>query len=226
MEVALSPQFQEAFPDGIFGALIVGACPNRPRASALSASKRAVESGLRTRWAREPIEADPVARAYAAYFKRYGQRYPVTHQARTVLGGRPIEGPSALVDAMFAAEIDTLILTSGHDLDVLSGALLVDVGRAGERYTKINGKDQAIAPGDMVVRDAAGVIASVIHGPDFRTRLRETSQAALFGAWCPAGIGMDVAVRHLAALAALLRLEWPEAAIGSPQILTSRDALR
>jgi DNA/RNA-binding domain of Phe-tRNA-synthetase-like protein len=169
------------------------------------------------------MDEDPVARAYAAYFKRYGQRYPVTHQARTILSGRPIESPSALVTAMFTAEIDTLVLTSGHDLDILAGPLTVDVCREGERYSKINGKEQTLAPGDMVVRDAEGVIASVVYGPDFRTRFRETTQAALFGAWCPAGLTRESAAGHLQALAALVRLEWPAAVIDVPRLLASRD---
>ncbi|MDR7417804.1 MAG: hypothetical protein QN178_02720 [Armatimonadota bacterium] len=225
MEVVLSPQFGDRLPEGVFGVLIVRGCPNRPRAAALAGPTRAVETRLRARHATEPPDANPVGRAYAAYFKRYGQRYPVIHQVKTILGGRPIESPSALVQAMFAAEIDTLVLTSGHDLDALRGPLLVDIGRDGERYTKLNGKEHAIAPGDMVVRDAEGVIASVLYGPDYRTRLHDASQAALFGAWCPAGVSAGVARAHLEGLAALIRVEWPEAAIEAPHTLSAR-ALR
>jgi DNA/RNA-binding domain of Phe-tRNA-synthetase-like protein len=223
VDAALSVRFREVFPDGFFGILIVHGCPNHARATALSAPQRAVEARLRARFADRPMDDDPVARVYAGYFKRYGQRYPVAHQARTILAGRPIESPSALVAAMFTAEVDTLVLTSGHDLDILAGPLLVDVGREGERYTKINGKDQAIAAGDMVVRDAHGVIASVVYGPDFRTRFRETTQAALFGAWCPVGLTRETAAAHLDALAALLRLEWPSAVTEAPRVLASRD---
>jgi DNA/RNA-binding domain of Phe-tRNA-synthetase-like protein len=226
VNLALSQRFTDTFPDGVFGALIVGGCPNRPAGSVLAARTRAIEASLRARHVTEPIDARPVARAYAAYFKRYGQRYPVTHQARTILGGRPIESPWALVEAMFAAEVDTLVLTSGHDLDALSGALLVDVGLDGEGYTKLNGKDQAIAPGDMVVRDAVGVIASVLYGPDFRTRLRETSRAALFGAWCPEGVAADFVRSHLDSLATLIAIEWPQATIEPPQVLASRGPSR
>jgi len=160
-----------------------------------------------------------VAQAYAGYFRRFGSRYPVVHQAKTILAGRPIESPSALVEAMFTAEVDSLVLTSGHDLDVLAGSLTVDVARDGDRYTKINGKEQALKPGDMVVRDAEGVIASVLYGPDFRTRLREESSAALFGAWCPVGLTAAAAEVHLDFLAALLRQEWPDAAIEPVRIL-------
>jgi DNA/RNA-binding domain of Phe-tRNA-synthetase-like protein len=221
MQVVLSEKFKAAHPAGVFGVLVARGCPNRPRAAALADSRLVVETRLRERFAERPIEADPVAGAYAAYFKRRGQRYPVIHQVRTVLGGRPIQGRSALVEAMFTAELDSLVLTSGHDLAALTGGLLVDVAGPGERYVKINGKEQAMTAGDMVVRDAQGVIACVLYGPDFRTRLRDDSRDALFGAWCPAGVAPEIARRHLERLADLVRLEWPEAQVDEPRVLTS-----
>ncbi|MDR7544365.1 MAG: hypothetical protein QN120_08990 [Armatimonadota bacterium] len=221
MQIVLSDQFKAAFPAGVFGVLICRGCPNRPRAAALAGSRRAVETALRERFAARPIEADPVAGAYAAYFKRHGQRYPVAHQVRTVLGGRPIESRSALVETMFTAELDSLVLTSGHDLSALTPDLLVDVARPGEAYLKINGKERVLTPGDMVVRDAEGVIACVLYGPDFRTRLRDDSRDALFGAWCPVGLEPEVARDHLRNLAELVRLEWPMAQVDEPRALAS-----
>jgi DNA/RNA-binding domain of Phe-tRNA-synthetase-like protein len=221
VRVELSDRFRAAFPAGLFGVLVCRGCPNRPRAAALEGSRRAVETRLRERFAARPIEADPVASAYAAYFKRHGQRYPVTHQARTVLGGRPIESRFALVEVMFTAELDSLVLTSGHDLFALAPDLLVDVARPGETYLRINGQEQALIPGDMVVRDALGVIACVLYGPDFRTRLREDSRDALFGAWCPEGLEPQVVGDHLRSLAALVRLEWPAAQVAEPRVLAS-----
>ena len=221
MHIDLTPEFERAYPDGVFGALTVRNCPNRPRAAAIAADQRTIESRLRERFTENAIDADPVAAAYARHFRRFGARYPVAHQARTVLAGHPIESTSALVEVMFTAELDSLVLTSGHDLGALRRPLRVDVGQAGETYTKLSGKPQAIRPGDMVVRDAEGVIASVVFGPDLRTRLREDSTVALFGAWCPLGVPPARVEAHLAMLAALVRREWPEAAAGEPQILAT-----
>ncbi len=219
MEIDVTPAFRVTFPGGIFGALIVRGCPNRPRPSLLQAEQRAVAESLRARFSRDTIDAHPVARAYAGYFKRYGTRYPVVHQAKTILSGRPIESPSALVEAMFIAEVDSLVLTSGHDLDVLVGSLRVDVARDGDVYTKISGKEQALKPGDMIVRDAEGIIASVLYGPDLRTRLRPESTAALFGAWAPVGLSVAPMEAHLETLGRLLRREWPEAVVEPPRML-------
>src|SRR3972149_6636325 len=222
MEIELTPVFREAFPEGIFGVLIVQDCSNRARALAIGPAQRVVETRLRERFPDDTIDSDPVALAYAVYFRRYGARYPVVHQARTIIVGRAIDSPFALVEVMFTAEVDGLVLTSGHDLDALAGPLRVDVARAGDAYTKLSGKEQALKPGDMVVRDAEGIIACVLYGPDFRTRLRPETHAALFGAWCPAGLSAAVAEAPLTPLAGLLRQEWPEPSNGSPRVARRR----
>ena len=221
MEVVIAPAFCAAYPNGMFGFLTVSGCPNRPRTLAIAPEKRAVEALLHERFSGETIDADPVARAYAGYFRRYGGRYPVVHQAKTVLAGRPIESASALVEVMFTAELDSLILTSGHDRRALRCPLAVDVAVTGDVYNKLSGRDQMLRAGDMVVRDADGIIASVAYGPDARTRLRPDSAAVFFGAWCPAGISAAPVQAHLERLVALLRLEWPAAVVEAVELLSA-----
>lgn len=213
MNIDLTPTFRAVYPDGVFGVLIARGCTNRPQTLAIAGDKRAIEGRLRDRFPGDTIDADPVSQAYAQYFRRHGGRYPVVHQAKTVLAGRSIESNSALVEAMFTAELDSLVLTSGHDLGALRFPLAVDVAVAGDAYTMLSGKYRALKAGDMIVRDAEGIIASVAYGPDDRTRLRSDTDAALFGAWCPVGIPPMIAEAHLERLAALLRQEWPTSTV-------------
>jgi DNA/RNA-binding domain of Phe-tRNA-synthetase-like protein len=201
--------------------LVARRCANRPQAAGLGAALRAIEAAVRARGADGGLDADPVGRAYVPHFKRFGGRYPVVHQAKTVASGRSIESPSALVTAMFAAEVESLVLTSGHDPETLRGPLRVDVSADGDVYTKLSGKAQPLRAGDMVVRDDDGIIASVIYGPDHRTRLRGESASAMFGAWCPAGVAPAAVAAHLTELARLVRLEWPDAEIEPPRVLNS-----
>src|SRR5574337_556610 len=119
MTITLTPAFSSAYPEGIFGVLIAHGCANRSQTLSIAADKRAVEGRLRERFPSETIDDDPVAQAYALYFRRFGGRYPVVHQAKTILAGRSIESNSALVEAMFTAELDSLVLTSGHDFGTL-----------------------------------------------------------------------------------------------------------
>lgn len=219
MQLELTSEFQAAYPDGVWGALIARGCPNRPGATAIEAARRMVESQLRERFLENAIDADPIAAVYAGYFRRFGGRYPVVHQAKTVGGGRPRASASALIEAMFVAELGSLVLTSGHDLSVLSEPLRVDVARAGDAYTKLSGKEQTLRPGDMVVRDASGVIASVFYGPDQRTRIRDDTASVLFGAWSPHRIPAATGEAHLQTLAGLLRREWPDATVEAPRVL-------
>jgi DNA/RNA-binding domain of Phe-tRNA-synthetase-like protein len=221
VEIVLTDEFRAAFPAGVFGALEARRAPNRPAPAALGPRLRAIEAELRQRFAADPLEHDAVARPYVEYFRRYGNRYPVVHQARTILSGQPIASPSALVAAMFGAEVASLVLTSGHDRAALAGVLRVDAARDGDRYVKINGKEQSLKAGDMVVRDDEGIIACVLYGPDFRTRLRDDSAHALYGAWCPVGIASDVARTHLEMLASLVRVEWPDAEIEAPRLFAA-----
>ena len=224
MRIELSPAFQAAFPDGIFGALVARNCPNRLEAERVHVDEGAAEARLRERFPGEAIVADPIARAYAGYYHRHGGRYPVVHQARSILAGQRIGSASVLVEVLFTAELSSLVLTSGHDLHALAGPLLVDAARNGETFTRLSGKEQALKPGDMVVRDAEGVIACVVHGPDFRTRLRAGSDAVLFGAWCPTGVPGAVVDVHLSTLAQLLLKEWPGATVEAPRILSVQRA--
>jgi DNA/RNA-binding domain of Phe-tRNA-synthetase-like protein len=224
MRIELTPAFHKAFPEGVFGALIARGCANRPRTTAIDADRRMVETRLRERFPENAIDGASLASAYAGYFRRFGSRYPVVHQAKTIIAGHPIASDSALVEVMFTAELDSLVLTSGHDLPSLQDPLSVDVAGAGDTYTKLSGKEQRLRAGDMVVRDATGIIASVLYGPDHRTRIRDGTTAALFGAWCPQGIAPSTVEAHLLTLAALLRREWPEATVDAPSIVHAAPA--
>src|SRR5713226_4014132 len=132
MDIALTPAFYSAYPKGIFGVLIARGCANRPQTLSIAADKRAVEGRLRERFPGETIDDHPVARAYAQYFRRYGGRYPVVHQAKTLLAWRTVEGASALVDALFTTRIDSSVLTPGRDLGALRPPLAVDVSVLGD----------------------------------------------------------------------------------------------
>jgi len=224
MRIELTQAFRDAYPGGIFGALVARGCPNRPRAAAIGSDQRIVETRLRERFPGSTIDVDPTAIAYASHFRRFGVRYPVVHQAKTIIAGRPIQSTSALAEVMFTAELDSLVLTSGHDLLALRDSLMVDVAGAEDTYTRISGKEQVPRLGDMVVRDTQGIIASVVYGPDFRTRLQDDSGAALFGAWCPIRIPAKVIEAHLATLADLLRREWPGATVENAHILRAGGA--
>src|SRR5688572_25845260 len=70
-----------------------------------------------------------------------------------VFQGKSLPRVAALVEAMFMAELDDLLLAAGHDLDTLSLPLTLDVAQGTETYTLLRGDEQTLKTGDMFIRD-------------------------------------------------------------------------
>jgi DNA/RNA-binding domain of Phe-tRNA-synthetase-like protein len=80
----------------------------------------------------------------------------------------------------------------------------------------------ALARGDMMMADGAGIISSVHRGPDLRTRIAPPTRNVLFAAYAPAGVGEDAVRAHLERLHANVELVAPEA---RTEELTTESAL-
>ena len=76
------------------------------------------------------------------------------------------------------AEIDSRVLTAGHDLGSIQGTLKLDVATGGESYTLMRGTAQTPKAGDMMISDEEGIISSIIYGPDQRTQIRAGTRDA------------------------------------------------
>jgi DNA/RNA-binding domain of Phe-tRNA-synthetase-like protein len=104
---------------------------------------------------------------------------------------------SALVEAMFMAEMKNMLLTAGHDLDILHLPLTLDISKGTESYTLPRGVDQVLKPGDMMICDGKGIISSIIYGPDQRTQITHETRNAVFTVYAPAGIDEQTVAQHL-----------------------------
>jgi len=63
----------------------------------------------------------------------------------------------------------------------------------------------------MYMADAQAVVASVIHGPDHRTRITPDTHRVMFVTYAPKGIGEDALRHHLAEIERYVRIVSPEA---------------
>jgi DNA/RNA-binding domain of Phe-tRNA-synthetase-like protein len=182
---------------------------------ALEARVRDIEHDLRQRYAglqRSELAATPTVQAYLPHYRAFGQNYHVLRQLESVaLKGKPLAGPSALVLAMFAAELQSLLLTAGHDLALVEPPVVLDASRGGERFTGIGGQEHVLRPGDMLMHDGQGIISAVIYGPDQRTRLNEGTRAVLFTTYAPVGIEAELIEAHLEQIGELVRIVAPVA---------------
>ncbi len=213
--LTISEGWQAAFPGAAIGLLAISGVANLEGHPLLERRREEMEARLRSRYAgldRGGLKALPVLQAYAAHYKRFGQTYHLQLQLESVvLKTRPLSKAAALVQAMFMAELDSLLLTAGHDLAALRGKLSAEVASGEELYTLLNGQQQKLKAGDMCIRDQEGILSSVLYGPDLRTRLTSQTAGVLYTVYVPAGIQRQAVMEHLAKLQADVLLVAPGA---------------
>jgi DNA/RNA-binding domain of Phe-tRNA-synthetase-like protein len=120
---------------------------------------------------------------------------------------------AALVESMFMAEMDNLLLTAGHDLDSAHLPLMLDVAQGTETYTLLRGTQQLTKAGDMLIRDAEGIISSIIYGPDQRTQITPETHHAVFTTYAPSGIGEEIVANHLLEIKRNIQLISPDSQV-------------
>jgi DNA/RNA-binding domain of Phe-tRNA-synthetase-like protein len=212
--LSVSDSWKIAYPDAYVGLLALRHVANPESHAGLGRRKQALEADLRLQYAsydRVALRLLPVLKAYHNYYKRFEKTYHVQLQLESVVfKGKPIPSVAALVECMFMAELKGLLLTSGHDLELLHLPLRLEAARGDERYTLYNGQEQVLKAGDMFIADTQGVISSVIYGPDQRTRIRPETNSALFSVYAPPGIASEAIMDHLRELESNVRLISPE----------------
>ena len=135
------------------------------------------------------LQATRFYSAYAEYYRQFKKTYHIQLQLESiVLKEKSIPSVAALVEAMFMAEMQDLLLTVGHDLDTVHLPLTLDVATGDETYTLLRGEEQILKPGDMMIRDQVGVISSILYGPDQRTQITPATSNVIFTVYAPPGI--------------------------------------
>ncbi|HSR20376.1 MAG TPA: hypothetical protein VLL49_05625 [Anaerolineales bacterium] len=212
-----SRSWRGIYPGAHVGVLVMRDVRNPPHNAALQARKQELEKSLRQRWAgtdRAALRQHPVLRVYEEYYKRFDKTYHVRLQLESILfKAKAIPTGAALVEAMFMAEVDHLLLTAGHDLDAVHAPLELSVGQGTEGYRLLRGTMQAPKPDDMTISDREGIISSIVYGPDQRTQIRAETTQAVFTVYGPAGIPPELMETHLAEIRNNVRLIAPEARV-------------
>jgi len=191
--------------------------------AALDERKQNLEARLRQQYGgvdRTALLALPVIQAYAAYYRPFNKTYHVLMQLESIARkNRTIPNVSALVEAMFIAELNSLLLTAGHDLDALQLPVTLSTARGDETYTLLNGQEASLKAGDMFMADGQGVISSILYGPDGRTRIASGTQQVLFAVYAPPGIPPDAVFHHLEDIRSNVMVVSPQAQVLTLQVL-------
>ena len=221
----VDPRWREAHPGASVGLIAFREVANPTSNDRLNDLASALEVDVRSRLRtadRETIRATPPLPAYAAYYKRWGQRYHVAMQLESVAQkGKALPRAAALVEAMFIAELRNLLLTAGHDLDALELPVRLTVG-TGESFIAPNGQETSVKPGDMFIADAQGrVLSAIITGPSDIARIGPETTAALFCTYAPPGVDPALVHAHLDDIERNVKLIAPEAEVVAREIMTA-----
>ena len=196
LEITESNEWLAKHPGATIGLLELSGIDNSQPSAKLDERKREVESQLRERYqgfSRKDFLSLPVMSEYEAYYKRFDKTYHVQLQIESiVLKGKNLPNVSPLVDSNFAAEVQTLILTAGHDVSKLRRPVTIDVSCDGDEITQMNGSTKPIRAGDMIMKDSEAVCCSIIYGQDNRSPITPSTTHVLYVAYAPAGIPEEV----------------------------------
>jgi len=225
LAISVTQEWRTEHPGAVIGVLELSGLHNTGSSSGLKERKRELEAGLRGRYkdfTRQDFLALPVMTDYDRYYRRFNKTYHVQLQLESiVLKGKSLPDVSPAVDANFMAEVETLILTAGHDSQKLRGPIVIDVSREGEQMTQMNGMRKAIRSGDMVMRDTGGICCSIIYGQDARSPISPATSGVLYVAYAPAGVSVAIVERQLHGIEENVRLFSADAAVEQRRLLTT-----
>ncbi len=121
-----------------------------------------------------------------------------------MLKGKSIPPVGVPVEAMFLAELKDLLLTAGHDLELIEGDLTINAATEPLNYTGISGKEQQLIKNDLYLSDEKGILSSIMNGPDYRTRITEATQNALYFVYGVEGVTEPLIHVHLKTISSYL----------------------
>ena len=225
LAIAATDEWRTTHPGATIGLLELSGIDNTAASARLDERKRDIEARLRERYrgfTRRELLALPVLAAYDRYYRRFNKTYHLQLQVESiVLKGKALPTVSPAVDANFMAEVETLVLTAGHDGAKLGGSILIDVSRDGDQMTQMSGGSRAIRAGDMVMRDADDIACSIIYGQDARSPIGAATTRILYVAYAPAGVPADAIDDQLRRIEEHVRLFAAEASVEQHRLLTA-----
>lgn len=225
IKISGAAEWSAAHPGAVIGLLEIADVENTLASPQLDQRKRETEARLRRDYAgfsRRDFLTLPVMAAYEQYYKRFNKTYHVQLQVESiVLKGKNLPDVSPLVDANFAAEVETFVLTAGHDAARLEEPVWIDVSRPGDEITPMNGEARPIRPGDMVMRDGHGICCSILYGQDNRSPITAETRHVLYVAYAPPGVPAEAVEAQLRQIEENVRLFAPQARVEQSRLLTA-----
>jgi DNA/RNA-binding domain of Phe-tRNA-synthetase-like protein len=192
LTITATKEWAAAHTGATIGLLEVSGVENVHPSPVLNEYKREAEAHLREKYRdfkRADFLALPVMAAYDQYYKRFNKTYHVQLQLESiVLKGKSLPSVSPAVDSYFTAEVQTLVLTAGHDVVKLQEPITIDVSREGDVMRQTSGEPRAIRAGDMVMKQHGDICCSIIYGQEPDSLISAGTQHVLYVAYAPVGV--------------------------------------
>lgn len=170
---------------------------------------------------RKELKKQSPVDAYAAYYKRFGQSYHLLAQLDSMLKGeKTCASKSPLLQSMFFNELESMLLTAGHDLNKLKLPMHLKLATGNECYQSISGRELTAVAGDMVMSDSSRVFSSILKGPDYDSRLTPDTRDVLFTIYAPPGIDAFKVKTALLRLEERIRAFAPDSITEMMQVMT------
>lgn len=124
---------------------------------------------------------------FDSFFTENGFRCPLGEQFEAIRRKGSVGG-SPLVQALVLSEMTTGLLMGAQDAAAIKQFVLCDIAGANESFRGMRGDIQC-REGEIVLRDDEGIIATLLQGPDHRTRLKKDTKDVAFFVFSAPGIG-------------------------------------
>lgn len=204
------------YPKAKAGILVIKGIQNTSSHPELDKLKIAVETTLQEQFrgfSRESLNELPIIKSYNGYYKNFGKTYHVRAQVESILNGKSVASSSAVLTAMFMAEVKNMLLTAGHDYNTLDLPVRISIATGQETFTDIRAAEKNLVTADMMMSDRKGVISSIVLGPDSRTKLTPSVKDVLFAVYAPADIKSEFVHSHLLDIETYVKAFSPQSTI-------------
>jgi DNA/RNA-binding domain of Phe-tRNA-synthetase-like protein len=170
--LTITNAYRLRFPNLAFGIGTIQDCTYFEKSESFKLHKRELLRKMRRR--SNLVQVEERINLYDQFFKEWGYPCPLpAHLKRTTEMGFPIV--NLYIDTHIIAEMCHGILMAIQNLNRFQGKWRLDLANEGETFQGVSGRIVYCKDGEIVLRDEAGIICSLFQGPDFRTKVDDSS---------------------------------------------------
>jgi DNA/RNA-binding domain of Phe-tRNA-synthetase-like protein len=184
----INDRYRHRFPDLASGIGTVQDCNYFEKNESFKLYKRELLRKMRRR--ANLIQIEQRINLYDQFFKDWGYPCPLPgHFKRTIEMGFPIV--NLYIDTHIIAEMCHGILMAIQDLDRFHGQWRLGLAQEGENFQGVSGRVILCKGDEIVLRDEKEIVCSLFQGPDFRTKVTESSKNIVVYIFTAPGIGEE-----------------------------------